>query len=249
MLIRLQKYLSSAGAASRRAAETMIASGRVAVNGNIITEQGVKVDASRDIVELDGKTVSLRENFSYIILHKPEGVVTTVSDPQGRQVVTDLIPGGVGRVFPVGRLDYGTSGLLILTDDGEFANALAHPRNEAEKVYAARLLGVPDREAVRRFKSGIMIEGRRTLPCGIKITGVSQGPPVTCKARITLKEGRNRQIRRMCEAIGHPVLSLKRVKIGTLDLGDLPKGNWRRLTEAEINELKAYTNRKERVET
>ena len=235
--IRLHKYLADAGLASRRGAEAMIAAGRAAVNGRVVTAPGVTVDPARDMVTLDGKPVKIGAALIYIMLHKPEGVITTVSDPQGRPTVMDLVQDAPGRVFPVGRLDYDSSGLLLMTNDGALAQTLTHPRHAAPKIYAARLRGVPDRESLRRFQTGLVIDGRRTAGCGIKITRILRDENITL-ARITLREGRNRQIRKMCEAVGCPVLSLKRVAVGPVRLGGLPRGAWRPLTEAEVAILK-----------
>lgn len=233
MEIRLQKWLADAGVASRRKAEGWITAGRVTVNGLPVTALGAKADTERDMVALDGKPLTLQPVPVYIMLHKPESVVTTVSDPQDRAVVMDYIPDIGVRVFPVGRLDYDTSGLLLLTNDGLLANALTHPRHAVEKIYIARLQGLPSKAALQAFRAGLLIEGRRTAPSGITVI-----KEASCTVRITLLEGRNRQIRKMCEAIGHPVVSLKRVAVGPVALGDLPKGQWRYLTEEEAATLK-----------
>ena len=231
--MRLQKYIANAGLASRRMAEEMIASGRVAVNGVAITTTGTKVKPGQDIVAVDGKKIRLEEEFVYIMLHKPEGVVTTVSDPQSRRTVMDLVKELPWRVYPVGRLDYDSSGLIFLTNDGELAQRLTHPRYGAEKTYAAVLDGLPGPDAVKAFENGLNIgEGRLTSPAKMQID-IKNGI-----ARITIREGRNRQIRKMCEAIGHPVIRLKRVSMGGVHLGSLARGQWRMLTPAEIKRLK-----------
>jgi pseudouridine synthase len=226
MEIRLQKILKTV--ASRRKAEEYINAGRVTVNG-MVAGLGTKADPERDTIQLDGQPVRQRNAYTYIMLHKPVGVVTTARDPQGRQTVFDLLPLDM-RLFSVGRLDYDSSGLLLLTDDGGFTQRLTHPSYEMKKTYAAILAGIPDDAALQAFRTGLDIEGHRTAPCEIAVTKKGQN----AQARITLREGRNRQVRKMCEKIGHPVLSLKRVAVGNLKLGDLPKGEWRELTSGEV---------------
>ncbi|MDR1663841.1 MAG: rRNA pseudouridine synthase [Clostridiales bacterium] len=263
MLVRLQKYLADAGVASRRGAEALMREGRVSVNGSAATVPGTKIDPERDEISLDGHPVKPpRNHFIYLMLHKPEGVITSASDPQGRPVAADFIkttapffsaltkaenrdaqprlPETDARVFPGGRLDYDTSGLLLLTNDGALTQALTHPRYRIEKVYVAKLRGVPQREALRNFRSGLFIEGRKTAPAKISVENIQDGGSA-CRARITLREGRNRQVRKMCEAIRCPVLSLKRVAAGPLKLGDLPKGRWRPLTAEEVSALRTIT--------
>ncbi|MCL2499949.1 MAG: rRNA pseudouridine synthase [Defluviitaleaceae bacterium] len=229
MEIRLQKIL--AAVASRRKAEAYIAEGRVTVNG-VTAAVGAKADPDKDEILLDGQTVRPQEEMIYIMLHKPEGVVTTANDPQGRQTVFDLLPEEVrkSRLFSVGRLDYDSSGLLLLTNDGEFAQQLTHPSREVKKTYIARVNGTPDNASLSAFRSGLDIEGKKTAPCEITVT--KKGP--NAQIRITIHEGRNRQVRKMCEKIGHPVLSLKRVAVGGINLGGLPKGGWRYLASREV---------------
>ena len=229
MEIRLQKWLSQAGVASRRKAEELIQAGQVAVNGIVTTELGARADTSRDKVTVNGKPCEINSARVYIALHKPEGVITTVTDPFNRPTVMDYIPADL-HCFPVGRLDYDTSGLLILTNDGEMAERLAHPKYEVTKTYVATVKGIPSNESLSNFRSGLIIDGQRTAPCDIEI--IKKEP--NAKIRIKLREGRNRQVRKMCEAIGHPVLSLKRVEVGPVKLGNLDKGQWRYLTAAEI---------------
>ncbi|MCL2204117.1 MAG: rRNA pseudouridine synthase [Defluviitaleaceae bacterium] len=226
METRLQKLLT--GICSRRKAEEYIAAGRVRVNG-VVAATGARADPARDTICLDGKPVLAQPALLYIMLHKPECVVTTAHDPQNRKTVLDLLPPG-NRCFPVGRLDYMTSGLLLLTTDGDFAHRLTHPGHQVKKDYLARISGQPGEAALAAFRTGLFIDGRRTAPCEIAL--IKKAP--NSVVRITLHEGRNRQVRKMCEAIGHPVLSLKRTAIGTLKLGDLPKGQWRHLTPQEI---------------
>ena len=235
MEIRLQKWLSQAGIASRRKAEELIQAGHVAVNGITVTELGARAHTSRDKVTVKGQPCEISSAKIYIALHKPDGVVTTVSDPFNRPTVMDYIPADM-HCFPVGRLDFDTSGLLILTNDGDFAQRLAHPKHEVAKTYVATVKGIPSKESLTAFRSGLIIEGRRTSPCDIEI--IKKEP--NAKVRIKLNEGRNRQIRKMCEAIGHPVLSLKRVEVGSVKLGGLQQGDWRHLTKAEVGAISAY---------
>ena len=234
MEIRLQKWLSQAGAASRRKAEEMILSGRVAVNGIIITELGARADTINDTVTVDNKPCIPNTEKSYLALHKPEGVVTTMSDPYNRPTVRDYVPPDL-YCFPVGRLDYDTSGLIIMTNDGELAQRLSHPKHEVVKTYVAVVKGTPSKEALSAFRAGLVIEGKPTTPCEIELINKKNEP--NAKVRIKLREGRNRQVRKMCEAIECPVLSLKRVEVGPVKLGALPRGQWRRLTRAELTGL------------
>ncbi|MCL1862647.1 MAG: rRNA pseudouridine synthase [Defluviitaleaceae bacterium] len=226
--MRLQKILAQAGVASRRKAEELIAEGRVCVNGKVAT-LGTKADVT-DKITIDGEPLSAPQKKRYIMLHKPQGVVTTARDQFDRSCVLELVPSDV-RVFPVGRLDYDTSGLLFLTNDGEWANALTHPSYEVEKKYIATFYGIPSEQALNAFRAGIEIDGRLTLPTKIKIIAHEK---TISTAQIIIREGRNRQVRKMCEAIGHPLLSLKRVEIGKIKLADLPTGEWRELTEKEV---------------
>ncbi|MCL2456140.1 MAG: rRNA pseudouridine synthase [Defluviitaleaceae bacterium] len=222
-MTRLQKILAQAGVASRRKCEEIILAGRVAVNGETICEPGAKADADSEIL-VDGKKIAREKKF-YIAFHKPAGVVTTAFDPQGRPTVMDFVPRDV-RLFPVGRLDFDTSGLLILTNDGDFANKLSHPSHEIKKTYIATLRGKISRENLQKFRRGIKIDGRLTAPAEIKILREENSQTV---AEISIREGRNRQVRKMCDAVGCPVIALKRVAIGGVQLGDLPVGKWREL--------------------
>jgi len=230
--IRLQKYLADAGIASRRKSEEYIINGRVSVNGKIITALGTKVSKS-DTVHVDGNPVVLTSRLVYIMLHKPEGVITSASDPQGRPVVLDFVKDIKERIFPVGRLDYDSSGLLLLTNDGKLAQKLTHPSYNIPKTYIAHLRRIPNSEGLKAFKDGIKIdEGPKTSPAKIKILDNE-----TCAVQITIKEGRNRQVRKMCDAIGCPVLSLKRVAMGSLKLGSLSRGKYRHLTGDEVRRI------------
>ena len=239
MELRLQKFLAMAGVASRRKSEELIAGGQVSVNGQVITLLGAKVSPSKDIVTINGKKVEIVQQKQYIMLHKPEGVVTTVTDPFGRPTVMDFIPGDV-RLYPVGRLDADTSGLLLLTNDGDWAQKLMHPKNETQKVYTAIVNGVPSGESLRKFRKGIIIDGKKTAPALIKqeeILPIKGTKNQTTRLRITIHEGRNRQVRKMCEAIGHKIVSLKRIEVGTLKLGTLQKGKWRNLSSKEVRNI------------
>lgn len=235
MLVRLQKYLADAGIASRRKSEELILAGKVEVNGNVVTELGTKVDTDKDIVFFNGKEIKISDKMVYIMLNKPEGFVTTVKDQFDRPTVMDLVKDIEERIFPVGRLDYDTSGLLLLTNDGDLTYKLTHPKHNLEKIYEAKLFGAPDENSINQFRWGVMLDGKRTAPAKLEII---DNLGKYCNVRITITEGRNRQVRRMCEAIKHPVASLKRVGTGRLSLGDLTSGKYRYLTENEIKYLK-----------
>ena len=225
---RLQKVLARAGLGSRRVCEDLIASGRVRVNGER-AELGRRVDPESDVVEVDGIAVSVRPGLVYYLLNKPGGVVTTASDPQGRPTVVGLVPTDP-RVFPVGRLDTDTEGLLLLTNDGDLAHRLTHPSFGVEKEYVAEVEGRPPAGAVRRLRHGVELEDGVTSPARVVLT-----PPNVL--RITIHEGRNRQVRRMCEAVGHPVRRLVRVRIGPLTDRRLRPGAWRELRTEEVRAL------------
>lgn len=236
MLVRLQKFLAEADVASRRKCEQIIADGRVAVNGVVITEQGVKVDTERDIVTLDGKRVERDESLVYIMLHKAEGCVTTVNDQFDRPTVMDSVSDIRERIYPVGRLDYDTSGLIILTNDGELTYRLTHPKHNINKTYIALVDSEPTPEQIQHFESGIMLDGRKTAEARLSV--IKRGKKGVF-IKVVIHEGRNRQVRRMCEAIGHPVKALQRRAIGTLTLGGLKKGEYRHLTAEEVEYLKS----------
>lgn len=218
---------------SRRKAEEYIRNGQVRINGQIVTEMGVLV-STNDRVEVDGKPVKLEKKKVYILLHKPKGYVTTVSDPEGRKTVLELVQGVNERIYPVGRLDYDSSGLLLLTNDGDFANLLMHPSHEILKMYIATVKGKPSDNAIQRLRDGIRIDDYTTAPAFVKVLNVYENKT---KLEITIHEGRNRQIRKMCEFVGHPVIRLKRVAYGSIELGDLKPGEWRFLTDNEIKQL------------
>ena len=234
----LQKYLAEAGIASRRKSEEWIASGRVKVNGVVVTALGTKIDPQKDQVLFDDQPVVISgEKKIYLMLHKPEGYVTTAKEQFGRPAVLDLVRDVKQRIFPVGRLDYDTSGLLLLTNDGELTYRLTHPKYDVDKTYIAKLYGVPDDMDLQKFRRGVMVDGRKTRPAKIRILEIEKDRRF-CTAEIILHEGKNRQVRKMCDAIKHPVAQLKRVATGTLTLGDLPKGAYRPLTEKEVQYLK-----------
>jgi 23S rRNA pseudouridine2605 synthase len=234
---RLQKVLSQAGVASRRAAEKLIADGRVSVNGKTVVTMGVKVDPRKDEIRVDGRRIKSASRLRYILLYKPAGYITTRSDPQRRRTVLDLLVGVREYVYPVGRLDYDTEGLLLLTNDGELAARLTHPRHGVARTYEARVAGMPDREAIERLRAGIPLDGRRTLPADVVLLNGGRRDRDGV-LRLTIREGRNRQVRRMCEAVGHPVQQLKRTKFGSLADRRLKPGEWRELGRQEINALK-----------
>lgn len=228
---RLQKILARAGIASRRAVEQLITQGRVTVDGRKITEMGLKFDPEHHRIEFDGKPVLESEKKIYILLNKPAGYVTTLSDPQGRPVVTVLLEGIKERVFPVGRLDLDTEGALILTNDGELAQRIQHPSHEADKTYEARVAGHPTEETLKKLEKGIMLEGRKTWPAAIRVLKKGQKDTL---AEITIHEGRKRQVRKMFAAVGHRVLHLKRTAYGKLKLGTLASGKFRHLNKKEL---------------
>jgi pseudouridine synthase len=237
---RLQKVLSQAGVASRRTAETLIADGRVSVNGRTVRAMGVKVDPGKDEIRVDGRRIKGASRLRYILLYKPTGYVTTRSDPQRRRTVLDLLAGVREYVYPVGRLDYDTEGLLLLTNDGELAARLTHPRHGVARIYEARVAGMPDREAIERLRTGIPLDGRRTLPADVILLNEGRRDRDGV-LRLTIREGRNRQVRRMCEAVGHPVQRLKRTKFGSLADRKLKPGEWRELAPREIDALQAQS--------
>ncbi|MEG6585686.1 pseudouridine synthase [Dendrosporobacter sp. 1207_IL3150] len=236
MLERLQKIISQAGVASRREAENLIEAGRVTVNGKVITELGTKVQPGKDRVAVDGKLLKSEENV-YIIMNKPKGVVTTMKDPDGRQTVIDYLRDIPQRVYPVGRLDYNTEGLLLLTNDGELTHALIHPSQKVYKTYVVKVKGVPPEEKLDKLRVGIRLEDGMTAPAKIHLTEIDQEKN-SATLEFIIHEGKNRQIRRMCEAIGYPVRLLKRIKFATLSLQGLKRGQYRHLTAAELDELK-----------
>jgi len=235
MEVRLQKWLAQSGVASRRKAEEMILAGRVSVNGVVVTELGAKANPQKDKLAVDGNAVNPLQDKAYIMLHKPEGVVTTVTDPFERATIMDYVPASP-RLYPVGRLDLNTSGLLLMTNDGDWAQKIAHPKNETKKVYVAIVRGAPAPESINSLRKGVVVDGKKTAPAQVKLLDKLQKSET--KLQITIHEGRNRQVRKMCEAIGHRVVSLMRIEVGGLKLGDLEKGKWRHLTKREIADLR-----------
>ena len=213
----------------------MILEGRVKVNGVVVTELGSSADPGRDRIEVDGRPIPRRERKVYYILNKPTGYVTTMHDPQGRPTVAELTKEVRERIFPVGRLDYDTSGLIVITNDGELANALAHPRRKVDKRYHVKVKGVPEGKAIERLAKGVILEDGITAPARVRILKIHKN---NAWLEIIIHEGRKRQVRRMCEAVGHRVLKLKRVGIGPITLGDLKPGEMRKLTEGEVMALK-----------
>lgn len=238
---RLQKVIAHAGIASRRKAEELILAGKVTVNGKVVKELGVKVSAS-DKVEVEGVPVE-SEVPVYFLFYKPRGVISSVKDEKGRKAVTDFFPEIEQRIYPVGRLDYDTSGLLLLTNDGEFANLLMHPSSEIEKVYIAKIKGIPTREKLRSLEKGIQLEDGKTAPARAKMLSLDKKKG-TAIVELTIHEGRNRQVRRMFEAIGHPVMKLRREQYGFLTLHGLKAGEARELTTHEVKQLRALAQAK-----
>lgn len=236
--MRLQRYLSQSGVASRRNSEQLIKDGRVKVNGETVTVMGFIVSPETDMVEVDNRLIKPVIQHEFFLLYKPVGYVTTVKDQFGRPTVRDLLAGVNTRIYPVGRLDMDTSGLLLLTSDGDLANRLTHPSFGVEKEYLARVLDLPDAQDLAMLAKGVELADGMTGPATVRL--VKGGRPTSLVA-LTIKEGRNRQVRRMLEAVGHPVVSLKRVRFGPLILADLPEGSWRKLTLREVALLKKKT--------
>ena len=240
MTERLQKIMSEFGVASRRKCEEMITAGKVRVNGCLITEQGCKVDKEKDIIEVDGKILKGSDDKLYILLNKPVGYITSVKDQFGRPTVLDLLKGISTRVFPIGRLDYDTEGLIILTNDGSLTYRITHPKHKIDKIYRALVRGEVNQKDVVSISRGIEIEDYVTAPGKLEIVKYSKGNSII---DITIHEGKNRQVRKMCLAMGHDVLRLKRIRIEKIGLGSLKAGEWRYLTDSEIkylNELGGY---------
>ncbi len=236
--MRLQKFLARAGAASRRGSENLMTAGRVTVNGRVVTELGSKVDPLVDEVAVDGITVRLSDEAVTIALNKPSDVVTTMSDPQGRRCVAELVPTDrYPGLYPIGRLDRDTTGLLLFSTDGELGHGLLHPKSHVEKRYIARVEGVPAEKDLERLRRGIELDDGMTLPAHVKLLRTCGNPAKRADLEIRIHEGRKRQVRRMCEAIGHPVASLHRTDFGAVSLGDLPEGSWRRVEGEELAAL------------
>ena len=235
--MRPQKYMAMCGVAARRKCEDIISEGRVSVNGMIITEMGTQVEEG-DEVRVDGALITPEEEKRYVLYHKPAGEVTTVSDEKGRETVMDRFRDFPVRLYPVGRLDYDSEGLLLLTNDGELAQRLTHPCCEVDKVYLARVTGNPSNEAIDRRRRGVYMEGdqRKTYPADVRVV---RDESLFSDIVVTIHEGRNRQVRRMFDAVGHKVLLLRRIRFGCVELGSLRRGEWRELTQEEIDALHA----------
>ncbi|HIP40465.1 MAG TPA: rRNA pseudouridine synthase [Desulfocapsa sulfexigens] len=232
--VRLQKFLARAGIASRRKAEEYIAQGRVKVDGRIVTAMGQQITPGKQKVFFDNKEVIAEEQIIYILLNKPKGYVTTLSDPQGRPIVTSLLQGIKERVFPVGRLDLDTEGALLLTNDGKLAQSILHPSNEVFKTYEAEVKGCPSANAIRSLEKGILLENKKTAPANLRIKHKKNKNSVII---ITIHEGRKRQVKKMFEAVGHPVQSLKRLAYGRLGLNGLPVGKFKILHQSDIKKI------------
>lgn len=232
---RLQKFMARHGIASRRACENIIARGRVRVNGKTVIEPGTTVDPGRDKVEVDGRALGTAEEHVYLMINKPRGYISSVSDPRGRKKVTDLLEDVRERVVPVGRLDYDSEGLLLMTNDGELTHMLTHPSHRVPKTYRVRVSGVPGLREMDMLAAGIILDDGKTAPAQVSFIEEREGNALL---EVTIKEGRNRQIRRMFEKVGHEVLRLKRVKIGDITLGELRPGKYRHLRETEVRRLK-----------
>ncbi len=232
--VRLQKVLANAGVASRRACEVMISEGRVEVNGEVVTEQGRRVDPDTDVIRVDGSRIPPPRRHRYLVLNKPRGVVSTMEDPEGRRTLADFVPDRHGRLFHVGRLDTDTEGLIILTNDGDFAHRLAHPSFQVPKTYLAEVSGVVGRDVLAKLRSGITLEDGPVRPVAVKLVSTTADRSLV---KITLHEGRNHVVRRTMEAVGHPVRRLSRTGIGPVRLGTLETGKFRELTRDELGGL------------
>ncbi|HEY4642624.1 MAG TPA: pseudouridine synthase [Thermoanaerobaculia bacterium] len=238
-LERLQKIIAHAGFASRREAETMIREGRVTVNGRVVTALGSRADAGSDHIKVDGKLITHAEPHRYILLYKPKEVMTTVEDPQGRRTVIDLVRGVRERIYPVGRLDFHSEGLVLLTNDGELAFKVSHPTHGSVKTYHVKVRGVPEQRLIDKLQRGITLDGKRTLPCEIarvRTTGKTEDEGNSW-FEVKLREGRTQQIRKMFQAVGHPVSKLRRVAIGPISDPKLTPGVWRELSKQEVKML------------
>ena len=240
MLDRLQKILSRHGIASRREAEQMILAGRVSINGQIVRELGTKADLEGDRIQVDGKLLATNApEFVYLLLNKPTGIVCTCDDPQGRKTVLDILPAKYQHVYPVGRLDYNSSGALILTNDGDFANRMMHPRHHVPKTYEVWVKDIPSPQTIKQWQNGVLLDGKQTLPAVVNILEIDRSQDFSPKTRlqIVLKEGRNRQIRRVADQLGHPVLALHRVAIASILITSIKSGEYRLLSDHEIKSL------------
>ncbi|WP_455378684.1 pseudouridine synthase [Petrachloros mirabilis] len=239
--VRLQKLIAGTGIASRRKAEEMIAAGRVTVNGKVVTELGTKVDPARDHVKVDGKHISAAQPFVYLMLNKPKNVMSTLDDPGGRTTVKDYLRGVSVRVFPVGRLDFDSEGLMLLTNNGDLAQALLHPRYHVPKTYLIKVKGVLTDDEIRKLGEGVRLEDGMTSPAHVKKVRKVEA---NSWLEITIGEGRKHQVKRMLESVGHPVIKLMRIRMGPLSLGDLEPGEFRFLTDREANALRELVDQR-----
>lgn len=235
MQIRLNKFLAQAGVASRREVDKMIAEGRIKVNGQVVKTLGSKIDDEKDSVEVEGKRVEREEGLIYLMINKPPGYLVTLKDRFQRPTIQQLLPSLKKRVFPVGRLDYDSSGLLLMTNDGELAYRLTHPRFKVPKAYLVKVMGEPDPSELKKLEKGIYLNGKKTAPAKV---AQLKGDPKKSLLEIEIYEGRKREVKRMFQAIGHKVLQLQRTGFGGLKLGSLKAGKWRFLTRKEIDTLK-----------
>ncbi|WP_447980231.1 pseudouridine synthase [Candidatus Nitrospira bockiana] len=242
MEVRLQKVIAASGLASRRKAEQLITEGRVTVNGQIVRELGSRVDPDRDHVKVDGRHLKAVEPYAYIMLNKPKGIVSSLRDPEGRPTIKDLLHGVRLRMFPVGRLDFDTEGLMLLTNHGQLAQALLHPRYHVAKVYLVKAKGILSDEEIDQLERGITLDDGVTAPASVKKVRKAEE---NSWLELTIYEGRKHQVKRMFEAVGHPVLKLKRTRFGPLSLGDLPAGEFRFLTDREANALRVILRSKQ----
>ena len=231
---RLQKVIAQTGYCSRRKAEELIKSGKVEVNGKVITEMGVKVNFDDDIT-IEGNGLNLKEDKVYYIMNKPRGIITSTSDEKSRKTVVDLIE-ETKRIYPVGRLDYDTTGVLLLTNDGELTNLLIHPKNNIEKLYIAKIKGIPTKEELLKLSRGVVIDGRKTSKSKVKLKKINKKNNVSI-VEVVIHEGRNHQVKKMFEAIGYEVIKLKREKFAFLDVNDLKSGEYRELSIKEVKKL------------
>jgi pseudouridine synthase len=236
---RLQKVLAHAGVASRRKSEELIRQGRVTVNGQVVTELGTKVNPTRDEVRVDGQRIRVATSHVYVLLNKPRGVLSVMEDARGRRALGDLISAPV-RLYPVGRLDASSEGLILLTDDGELANLLTHPRYRSDKEYRVLVNGLPSDKTLESWRRGVLLDGKLTVSARVDVVKQQQDATLL---RIVMREGRKRQIRRVASLLGHPVRELKRVRLGPLRLGNLAVGQWRYLTASEIGRLESLKQR------
>jgi 23S rRNA pseudouridine2605 synthase len=234
--MRVQKFLSKAGICSRRKAEEWMAAGRVAINGEVCRELGTRVDPDKDRIEVDGKAVQLPDSYVYLLMNKPIHMITSLEDPEERPVVVDLLPENMPRVWPVGRLDWDSEGLLLFTNDGKLTNLLTHPSHEVSKTYAVKVRGLLDAraEVLTTLREGIQLEDGMTAPAQVKVT---RDNGRNTWLEVVLQEGRNRQIRRMFEAIGYPVMKLRRIAIGPITIEGIASGKYRSMTHSEVSEL------------